>query len=308
MLVFLGIGGEVKPNFIGIGAQKCASTWIYRVLQDHPEVLVATPKELDFFSYFYGRGFQWYERHFQSKQNVRAIGEISPSYFCDPCAPYRINAYNSEMRIIITLRDPLERAYSNHLHEVRMGHFEGEDISFESGLRNNPMYIEQSRYGTHLKNWFDVVPEERRLVLLQEEIKQSPDEQVRRIYNFLNIDEKHSPQFLNQRANRSYLPRSKALEKLIKKSGHSARKAGFGKAVDAIKQTGLVDYIRNLNRFDARLKVPAMKEETKWSMAHELRSEVVQTAALLGRQSLPWETWDLIVKDEECVKLASGDH
>ena len=108
----------MKPNFIGIGAQKCASTWVYKVLQDHPQAYVSEPKELNFFSYYYNHGFQWYERFFENTRDRIAVGEISPSYFNASAAPYRVCQYNSNMRVIVTLRDPVERAYSHHLWEV----------------------------------------------------------------------------------------------------------------------------------------------------------------------------------------------
>src|SRR5687767_9096163 len=138
------------PTFIGLGGQKCASTWLHVVFRDHADAYVSTPKELDFFSSFYDRGFQWYEAHFAAAEGRRAIGEISPSYLPDHDAPARAHAYNANLRIIVALRDPVERAYSNHLHDIRLGHYSGRDLSFETGLANNPMYLEQSRYALHL--------------------------------------------------------------------------------------------------------------------------------------------------------------
>jgi len=65
------------PTFIGIGAQKCASTWLYEILRDHPQVVLSEPKELDFFSYRYHYGQQWYGRHFSARSEASAMGEIS---------------------------------------------------------------------------------------------------------------------------------------------------------------------------------------------------------------------------------------
>ena len=67
----------MKPNFIGIGAQKCATTWVYRVLEDHPAALLSDPKELHFFSSNFDRGYQWYERHFPETSSAKAVGECS---------------------------------------------------------------------------------------------------------------------------------------------------------------------------------------------------------------------------------------
>ena len=78
-----------KPTFIGIGAQKCASTWIYDILKDHPDVALSELKEVDFFSYKYDHGLQWYENNFSEAGTQSVIGEISPSYFHEPAVPAR---------------------------------------------------------------------------------------------------------------------------------------------------------------------------------------------------------------------------
>ena len=149
----------VKPAFIGIGAQKCASTWLYNILADHPEVWLSEKKELDFFSYYYDYGFQWYERNFESDESLVA-GEVSPSYFHGKGVPKRVFEYDANLRLILFLRDPIERAISNHKHEVRIGHFRGSDLSFERGLKNNPSYISQGLYATHLEKWLEYFPKD----------------------------------------------------------------------------------------------------------------------------------------------------
>ena len=144
----------MKVNFIGIGAQKCASTWVHRILYDHPEVAIYLGKEIDFFSNDYVLGYQWYEKQLGDvSSSVKAMGEISPSYFADSDTPNRVFLYNPDMKIVLSLRDPIERAYSNHLHQIRIGYFAGQDLDFDKGMKNNPMYLEQSRYAQHLARW-----------------------------------------------------------------------------------------------------------------------------------------------------------
>ena len=85
-------GPEMKPTFIGLGGQKCASSWLYTVFNDHPDAFVSTPKELNYFSAVYDRGHQWYESHFTGGAGRAAVGEISPSYLPDRDAPSRARA------------------------------------------------------------------------------------------------------------------------------------------------------------------------------------------------------------------------
>ncbi|MCK5749828.1 MAG: hypothetical protein KAH44_26670, partial [Oricola sp.] len=93
-----------KPTFLGVGAQKCASTWIYRILENHPQICVSGEKELDFFSSHFDRGFGWYEDRFPHYGPHRMVaGEVSPSYFYNPLAVKRARAYNPDFRILVSL-------------------------------------------------------------------------------------------------------------------------------------------------------------------------------------------------------------
>lgn len=276
-------------GFIGIGGQKCASSWIYRILEDHPQVAVSEPKELDFFSYYYDRGLQWYERHFSPGPSTRIAGEVSPSYLHHPDAPLRAQAYNPDMRIILALRDPVDRAWSNHLHEVRLGHFTGTDITFEAGLRNNPMYVEQSLYGKHLGRWLSVFGRDRVHVAFQEDIERDPAGEAVRLYRFLGVDETHVAQFLDRRANESYVPRNPGLERITRALGRAGRALGLGALVKAVRYNPLVDRFISRNRQHLREVVPPMREETREKLRAFFAEDERALSALLGIASLPWQ-------------------
>src|SRR5690606_1579972 len=284
----------VKPTFLGIGAQKCASTWIYEVLREHPEVFVSDPKELDFFSHRYDRGHAWYERHFGRAGTARAIGEISPSYFCDPMASERVAAYDPALKLVLVLRDPVRRAFSNHLHEIRKGHFAGEDLSFEAGLANNLMYLFQSRYGTHLANWLRVVPRDRILLLVQEEIQVDPAAQARRLYAFLGVDPGHRPRLLFRRTHESIGARNLALFRAWRRAGDLIRRYGSDGLVEQMKRLPPVAAVMAANRRDLRAEIPPMRPETEQALRRELAPELLMLAELTGRSDWPWPTWHAI--------------
>lgn len=284
----------MQTLFIGIGAQKCASTWVHTILRDHPQVCVSEPKELDFFSYNYERGLQWFERHFDQNSQGQVRGEISPSYFHDLAAPARLAAYRPDAKIIVTLRDPVERAYSNHLHDIRIENYSGLDLSFEAGLANNPMYVEQSLYATHLKRWMTHFPREQMLVLLQEEINDAPYSQARVVYRFLGIDEGHVSASVEKRANESYLPRSREKEQLMKKFSSTAYAIGLGPSVELIRKTGLIDRFKQANRRNIREVVPPMSLGARQRLELAVADEVRELACLLGRESLPWRSWSAV--------------
>ena len=286
-------GGGVmrRPTFLGIGAQKCASSWIHDVLADHPDVFVSQPKEIDFFSNHYHYGFQWYVRHFAEAGRATAIGEISPGYFWHPDVPWRVRDWMPDLRIVLALRDPVERAFSNHMHEVRKGHFRGSDLSFEAGLLNNPMYRHQSLYATHLSAWLSAFPGDRILVMLAEEVQENPVREAMRLYDFLGVSLSHRSARLFERRHESIVPRNRLLGLTLRGLGDAMRRLGLEGAVDAAKRIGPVSAVLRMNRRSLREVVPPMLPQTVDRLQTEFGGEVLRLAAMLERTDLPWPTF-----------------
>ncbi|MEM7503648.1 MAG: sulfotransferase [Pseudomonadota bacterium] len=278
------------PAFIGIGAQKCATTWIHANLAAHPDVFVPANKELDFFSYNYLRGFAWYRQHFAGTSE-KVSGEISPSYLVDPVAADRIRAFNPGTRILVALRDPIDRAFSSHVHEVRKGLYPLANTSFETGLAENPMYLEQSRYGHHLQHWFESFERDQILVVFQEEIAAATERSLRNIYRFIGVNDEWLPKAYCERSHENVGYRSSALRDTLRFLGGTARRFGLHELVVSSKRTPVVGSLYQMNRRDFRKEVGAMQEDTRLRLIEELADDMRQLARLLGRDSLPWRSW-----------------
>jgi len=282
-------------DFIGIGAQKCASTWVHRVLSDHPEVAVLPGKEIDFFSYYYNFGYEWYERHLGDAGSGKMVGEVSPSYFADSDTPSRVFLYNPKMRIVLSLRDPVERAYSNHLHEVKLGHVTGQNIKFENGLINNPMYLMQSNYAQQLARWLAVFPRDQILVIFQEEVRDDPVIQARNLYRFLGINENHQSWFLEKKVNESLAIKNNGVDYFLKQLGRFGRSVGIGSMVEAVKKNDLVRRLRRThNQIDLRQVIPPMCDDTKIRLQNVLADDMRELVRLLQREDLPWTSWQAL--------------
>lgn len=274
-----------QASFIGIGAQKCASTWLYNVLQQMPEVRLSAAKELDFFSYYFDRGYEWYERHFASERPAMHRGEISPSYFIDADTPARVARYNPGMKIIATLRDPVSRAFSNHTHEVKKQHVSGANLKFETALENNPLYREQGRYATHLARWHDHFPAENILVLFQEEIHSAPAAEAARVAKFLGLAEVED--FVARRANESVVYRNAAIGESLWRVGAFARRHGLGRIVETVKSAPGISTLREANRKDVKEMIDPMEPATERALAEFYAPEVEALSRLIGRTP-PW--------------------
>lgn len=278
---------DIAPGatFIGIGAQKCASTWLHGVLDQCPDVTVADGKEVDFFSYHFDRGYEWYGRSFAAGADRRHRGEISPSYFVHPNAAARAAAYEPDLHILVCLRDPVARAFSNHLHEVRKGHVSGGNLVFEAALDNNPLYVDQGRYATHLARWLDAFPAARVHVFFQEDIHRDRAGAARRVTDLLGLPPLDD--FLDLNANESVRYRNAALGEALWRAGSAARRAGLGRVVETAKALPGIRHMRAANREALREVVAPMEAETEARLTDTFAPEVERLETMLGR-TVPW--------------------
>lgn len=278
----------MRPNratFVGIGGQKCATTWLHAVLGQCPKVALGREKEVDFFSYYFDRGSEWYERQFAVDRDVVHRGEISPSYLIHPSAPARAAAYNPDLHILVTLRDPVKRAYSNHLHEARKGHISGDNLVFENALENNPLYVDQGRYAAHLAGWFAHFPREQILVLFQEEINLDRAAMARRVTDHLRLPPLGD--FLDLRENESVRYRNPLVGETLWKVGSLARRMGLGRAVENAKALPGVRHLRNANREAMSDVIAPMAEGTQDALTELFADDVAALEKLLERP-VPW--------------------
>ncbi len=278
----------MKLTFIGIGAQKCASSWLYDILADHPEAALSETKELDFFSYRYEQGYHWYESQFPDKPGAKAVGEISPSYFNEASVPERARLYSPDLRILLSLRDPVERALSQHRHLIRIGMVPGPDYRFEPALADNPSYVEQGRYATHLSRWLESFPENQVLVVLMEDIRKDPEVTARKVYEFLGIDSGHRSAALHEKSNPSYAVRSHVLDSIICTLRGTANKLGMGSAWQGLGRIGFQKLYRGMNRKPSSAVIPPALPETIESLKQRFNQETLKLQEMLGRDLSKW--------------------
>lgn len=293
----------MNPTAIGIGVQKCATSWMHSVLGAHPQIGVSKPKEVDFFSYYFDRGYSWYERHFDHLQSFDARCDTSPSYFYDPRAAVRAREYRSDLKVIALLRDPVARAYSNHLHEIIKGHIE--PLDFERGLQNNPAYLEQGLYSTHLKRWLEVFGTDQVLVMLAEDVHADPLRCASQVYSFLGVDAEFVSALVSERRNVSDVARYPGLRRALRGCGDIMRHAGLEEQLVQFKAVKPVAGLLKSNSVDLRDQIAPMKDSTRLELAEFFKAEVRELADLLGRRSLPWSTWDDSSPDMALTSVAS---
>ncbi len=291
-----------KVDFIGIGAQKAASTWLHHVLFEHSSVSSSVTKELNFFTANYDRGYSWYENCFKEDLTGHLKGECSPSYFFSRDAVQRAWRYNPDLKLICILRDPIDRAFSNHLHEIRKGHIAA-NTSFEVALERNPAYLMQSQYKTNLENWLECFKKDAFLVLFSEDISTNPKKTYNLICRHLGIKPEENPISIFERHHENIAYRNQTFQRALRFSGDAMRLMGMQNLVSRAKRLPGLKMALSLNKQHLKNNVSPPDVDTIKMLAEYFRADIEFVARFSGRKVLPWPTClnHIPERSENCI-------
>jgi len=176
-----------NPEFIIIGAVKAATTWTSHNLGLNPSLFVPGP-EPHYFSTEYDRGRAWYQTFFETAPKDVMIGEKSADYLAHPKAAKRIAADLPKTKLIVQLRNPVDRAYSDYCMLYRRGTVrQTPDIYFTQSTEHSDRFLTSGLYAKSLKRYFDHFPRENIQVFLYEDIKNTPEKTIKQVSNFLGV-------------------------------------------------------------------------------------------------------------------------
>jgi len=280
-------------DFIGIGAMRCATTWISRVLGDHPDLFIpAGMKEVHFFDKFrknqqdevkerwnYDKGLDWYRNLFIDAGDTQLVGEYTPSYLTDLEAPELIHQHFPEIKLILSLRDPIDRLKSHHQY-VRRNHPSIPDDLDQAIQTSNDRYhfLENGLYGKYLETYLQHFSPDQILILFYEDIRSKPKQVCQQLYTFLNVDSNYLPPVVTQKVNsssdvkyRSLLRTMRFVKQTIKKSNWIRRK---------VESLGGVQLGRWINRLNQTKPGDVKADQQSGSMAR-LRDYYLKDIELL---------------------------
>jgi hypothetical protein len=207
----------VLPTFLIIGSQKAGTTSLYEVLRRHPDVTMARKKEIHFFIHdrLYRQGLARYERFFwNGKPDSRAIGEATPGYLCYPQVPERIRRSLPEARLVLTVRNPIERAHSQYWYARR--HL-AESLAFEEAVDRyleeeydpaRPGYFSRGFYMRYIRSYLALFPREQLHVIRFEELVRDPRATYGRLFRFLGVNDGFRCPEMAGKANPSFVWRN----------------------------------------------------------------------------------------------------
>lgn len=194
---------SLLPEFIIIGAAKAATTWIAHQLRSHPGAFLPAP-EPHFFSTEFDRGLDWYRQCFRDAHPGEKIGEKSADYLAHPLAARRIAEMLPDARLVVQLRNPIERAYSDFCMLYRRGTVRGDPRPyFQRATTPQPRFLDDGLYHRHLDRFLEFFPREQIKIFLYEDIKERPAEVVAQVCNHIGIEPPTAPAALRKRVNDS---------------------------------------------------------------------------------------------------------
>jgi hypothetical protein len=242
------VSNATLPTFLGIGASRCATTWIHECLDRHPEVFVPEGKEVHFFDQNFDEGFDWYGSHFDDSYDVR--GEYTPVYLYDEDAPQRVAQTLTDPGLIVSLRDPIDRARSLWGLHRRRGQ---QDLDFLEALESDETYLNEGRYYSFLENWLEYFERDDFLFLVYEDLQEDPEAFLSEIYDFLDVDTDFTPSIVDQRRNRGVRGEESAVSKGVRRFASVVREAPIvGSLVETIRNTDAVNTFLDRTIFSAR--------------------------------------------------------
>ena len=308
------------PDFIISGAMKSGTSTLHKILAMHPKVFIPEG-ELHFFdhddinehpdfrSFSKTRGewqtntkapsfdahAKWYQDHFKHQASEMVLGEDSTTYLASTLAFRRIAEQQKPIKIIVMLRHPTARAYSQYWHELRAGRA---IYSFEKSLEYMPgSLLSRSSYSRQLHELYKWVPKEHVMVIAFEDFLVNKMAVLARVCNFIGVDKEELPeQAIHLHENSAQLPRSIVLQvmknKLLRQVGNQAYKAQFDHQGNAISRVKQITPAKAFHKFHSLVnplvekKPPKMNASTKRYLDNYFKHSLADLDEITGEPIL----------------------
>ncbi len=191
------------PAFVVIGAVKGATTWIAHQLRNHPDLWLPDA-EPHYFSSDYERGPQWYASLFDPAPAGRIVGEKSADYLAHPMAAARMASMVPHARLIVQLRDPVQRAYSDYCMLFRRGTVGGDPRKYLEGeSAAQSRFLTGGLYGAHLTRFLLHFPRNQLQVILYESLRHGSEQIIADTCRHIGVPVHIAPEEIGSRQNDS---------------------------------------------------------------------------------------------------------
>lgn len=296
------------PNFLIIGAAKSGTTALYRYLKQHPEIFMSSRKEPHFFSFTNeskitnGPGdyvksaitdFNLYRQLFDPVTNQKAIGEASPTYIYVPGTAEKIHSVLPNVKLIAILRNPVDRAFSAYMHQVRDGHEDSKDFleaiyRETERIANNwgPIwhYINAGYYYNQLIPYYNLFNKNNIKIIIYDDFVNNPVKEIQDIFTFLEVNNMFVPD-MSARPNVSGIPKHKTWQRIMDFTfNHPNPIRGISRKLFSEEfRWKVTSHLRNKN-----LIKPTITLELRKELINLYKSDIVNLQKLINRDLSAW--------------------
>ena len=290
----------ILPNFLIVGVQKAGTTSIYNYLQEHPQVYMSLVKETNFLEKDWENmppeqqnkngivTLEKYSELFADVKDEIAIGEASPNYlFHYESSAARIKKYVPDAKLIVVLRNPVERAYSDYLMHIRdaIGYRSlSEQIKHSS---HKSFILRKGFYYVPLKYYFAQFGQEQVKVFFYEDLCENPQYFMRSMYQYLGVDDKFLPN-TTRKAQVAKIPKNKTINNLLNRKNILRNTAAnlLKRVMPVESRQKLRDRLINLNSKSKQAE--PLSAEERQQLIELYREDILQLQDLVGRDLSKW--------------------
>jgi len=269
------------------GPPKCATTWLYYCLREHPDVQTARTDEIMYFDMFHARGLDWYMDHYppeaRSAGHEKLLADTTSSYIWSARSAERIHSYNPDARIMVVLRNPVERAFSHYWHLKNRGLINYEFADILTNYQTFSCWLEPGFVNAGIKRYLNFFPREQMHFALFEDLRSKPVQSIKSVFQFAGIDADFLPPSTTREVNVAG-PRKTLVNRVFSK----AMRTAFGEERMNIRpgdtgmfakvsgvltgkseyQQGMDDSIRRQLQELAAPEIEEMEELTGFNLSH----------------------------------------
>ncbi|MGK0388470.1 MAG: hypothetical protein ACI94Y_001200 [Maribacter sp.] len=270
-----------KLDFVGIGPQKTGSTWLHFMLVQHPDLcLPIATKEIQFFDEFYDKDLKNLTTYFKHQKGGQLTGEVTPKYFDTAASPERIKQHFPNIKILVSLRNPIEKAQSLYRHYLKLGLIK--NIDFNKAIKEEPQILSSGNYKSHIEHWHSLFSPEQFHYVLMDDIKDDPEEVLKGIESFLGIKE-YIPEDLREKKNAATMPSSLFVARYMNMFIATLKRLKLHKIVEVGKSFGVRKML-----YESKKKPPAIPEEWKPKLLEIYENDTQYIENLLGKKLDAW--------------------
>jgi len=272
------------PDFIYIGTSKAGSTWLFDVLSRHPEVYMTPAKGLYFFDHHYDRGWKWYLDHFAEASTEKVVAEISHSYLYSEVACERIAKMNPDIKLMVCLRNPIDRAFSMYLDGVRNRKWSG---TFKQRIKDTPEITEEGCYARYLGPYLERFSRDQIHIAMFDDLQQDPNLFAQRVFENLEILPMSLEKKMQTKVVPASLPRNQHLCRIAKSMSIYCRELGWKKLRGHVKRSRTIRNLLYRQLKDTEKK--QISSDARQVLREQFQGDVEQLDNLLGTQLV--ERW-----------------